>query len=868
VIGGFGAPQGNRIAFNQQNGVRIVSGANNAILANRVFQNGQLGIDLGPAGVTPNDAGDADSGANDLQNFPVLSSAPNGVQGTLSSTPNTLFRIDFYANTACDASGNGEGATFLQSMNVGTDASGLAPIPAITVASGTFVTATATSPTLSTSEFSACFQSAASNVRTWISDTSGFWEDATNWSEGIVPRNGDSVTINNTGNSFIVQVQSAVVALNTLHSDQSIAITGGAITVAGASDFAAGLLLSGGSVGGSGDITLGAGSFWSGGTIAGPGNLIVGPTGGLSMNSPGQTLTLGRSLSVDGSFSSTQTSLSLTNGAQIAVKPSGTFAVSGTASITNNSGTATTLTNQGAFEHFTPSGDITLTGVSFVTSGQVAFVYGSAADRIVSDAPGTLGGSLLISLAGPFTPTTGVPFEVLRFSNRTGTFAFINGGTQTYTPTYTATSVQLTAQPQASADLAIAVDDAPDPVVQGGTLTYTLTVTNNGPDPASDVFAQDQQLPQPSTFISAVPSQGSCVGTSTVTCSLGALASGASATVVITLTPQFIGTAVNTVVVTSAVSDPNLANNADSEATTSTAAPATFVVTNTNDTGAGSLRQAMLDANARTGTLDTITFAIPGAGVHTITPASFLPTITDPVVIDGSTQPGAANAPLIEIAGTNAGPSSNGFFITAANTTIRGLAINRFGTGGTAGASGGAGIVIQGPGGAGAVIEGNFIGMDTGGTLFRPNRSDGVFVDNSPNNRIGGTSGASGNVISGNGRNGITLSGASTTGTVIVGNNIGIDINLNGGSFQQTGIVVSGASGNLIGSTTGVGNFIAFNTGNGIDVLSGTSNALLRNRIFSNGALGINLGPAGPTANDPNDVDVGANNLQNFPQLS
>ena len=65
-------------------------------------------------------------------------------------------------------------------------------------------------------------------------------------------------------------------------------------------------------------------------------------------------------------------------------------------------------------------------------------------------------------------------------------------------------------------------------------------------------------------------------------------------------------------------------------------------MTNTNDSGPGSLRQAILNANANPG-LDTITFDIPGAGVHTISPASALPAITDPVVIDGYTSRGQAN---------------------------------------------------------------------------------------------------------------------------------------------------------------------------------------------------------------------------------
>src|SRR5262245_56776486 len=69
--------------------------------------------------------------------------------------------------------------------------------------------------------------------------------------------------------------------------------------------------------------------------------------------------------------------------------------------------------------------------------------------------------------------------------------------------------------------------------------------------------------------------------------------------------------------------------------------PATFVVTNVNNPGAGSLRQAILDANSSSGA-DTITFNIPGSGVHTIAPTSALPNITEAVTIDGYTQPGAS----------------------------------------------------------------------------------------------------------------------------------------------------------------------------------------------------------------------------------
>src|SRR5687767_11244452 len=78
--------------------------------------------------------------------------------------------------------------------------------------------------------------------------------------------------------------------------------------------------------------------------------------------------------------------------------------------------------------------------------------------------------------------------------------------------------------------------------------------------------------------------------------------------------------------------------------------PAAVIPVTTNaDSGAGSLRQAILDSNASAGTVDVITFNIPGAGPHTIVLASALPDITDPVVVDATTQPGYSFLPLIEL---------------------------------------------------------------------------------------------------------------------------------------------------------------------------------------------------------------------------
>ncbi len=299
---------------------------------------------------------------------------------------------------------------------------------------------------------------------------------------------------------------------------------------------------------------------------------------------------------------------------------------------------------------------------------------------------------------------------------------------------------------------------------------------------------------------------------------------------------------------------------------------ATFTVVNTNDSGAGSLRQAILDANASSG-LDTIAFDIAGAGVHTIAPTSGLPTITDPVVIDGYTQPGASpntdaagfnGTILIELSGGAAG-QANGLDITAGGSTVRGLVINGF-----QGLTAAAGNALHFSSAGGNHVEGNFIGTDPTGTLPLGNEDDAVNTDSgSDGNVIGGTAPAARNVISAQGRVAFFI---GTSANVIQGNFIGTQKDGVSplGNLQGVGFVGSAetANDNVVGGIgPGEANVIAFSSFRGVvgESGSGTGNSVRGNSIHDNGELGIDWVPVGPTPNDPGDADVGFNLYQNFP---
>jgi CSLREA domain-containing protein len=301
------------------------------------------------------------------------------------------------------------------------------------------------------------------------------------------------------------------------------------------------------------------------------------------------------------------------------------------------------------------------------------------------------------------------------------------------------------------------------------------------------------------------------------------------------------------------------------------------------------LRAAIEEANASSG-VDTINFAIPGAGPHTISPGSELPAITQPVTIDGYTEsldeganpanPNTAstgtNAVLkIVLDGTNAGSNSVGLRLisgvngaSASNSVIRGVVINNFSSG----------ILISS--GTGYKVEGNFIGTDPSGTVDEGNRSAGVFISTS-NTTVGGTTPDKRNLISGN-FYGVEASGRDNKieGNLIGTNKDGTNTPNNLGNSYGV-LVLSQSNNNTVGDSdpsddlTNAANTIAFNFGRGVTIGfgAGHGNRILSNSIFSNGLLGIDLSNAfdpssGVTGNDYTDQDTGPNGLQNYPVIT
>ena len=279
---------------------------------------------------------------------------------------------------------------------------------------------------------------------------------------------------------------------------------------------------------------------------------------------------------------------------------------------------------------------------------------------------------------------------------------------------------------------------------------------------------------------------------------------------------------------------------------------------------------AQIDTTEPFGTNDTIEFNIPGAGPHTILVGNIpdgnngaLPNITEPVVIDGYTQPGASpntssisssiNASLqIVLDGSATGAAANGLTITAGDSTVTGLVIHSFGDDGIE-------VITN----SGNTIRGNFIGTDVTGEVDLGNGDDGIYIVSVGSNTIGGTTNAARNLISGNDGDGIELQGSNANTNSVLGNFIGTDKDGDTSlENSNNGVRVANAPGNTIGgSTVASRNLISGNNLSGVLLESGnaTTNLVYGNYIGTDrvGNAAVGNGAAGVMIDEGSSNSVG-----------
>ncbi len=317
--------------------------------------------------------------------------------------------------------------------------------------------------------------------------------------------------------------------------------------------------------------------------------------------------------------------------------------------------------------------------------------------------------------------------------------------------------------------------------------------------------------------------------------------------------------------------------------------PSTFTVTDTSDSDANSLRQAILNSNATPGS-NTIDFNIPSTGVQTISLLSGLPAITVPVDIDGTSQPGYSGTPLIDLdggtrpiggfllqigsggstisalnlsnlqqmgieifsdgnvvqgsyLGTNAAGTAlatnflfqYGIEVLGSNNTIGGLTSTAgSGPGNLISGVSQTAVVLGGASATGNLVEGNEFGTNAAGTAMLGSDSGVWITDSASGNTIGGTAAGAGNLISGNGGIGVLIKSPNTTGNLIEGNKIGTDITGTAAIGNEIGVEIQTSGNTVGGSVAGAGNLISGNTTAGIDLDGATDTLVQGNLIGTN----------------------------------
>ncbi|HEX7830096.1 MAG TPA: hypothetical protein VF787_10585, partial [Thermoanaerobaculia bacterium] len=413
--------------------------------------------------------------------------------------------------------------------------------------------------------------------------------------------------------------------------------------------------------------------------------------------------------------------------------------------------------------------------------------------------------SITINTNAPNSPTT-----VMNTASVTASTTDANGANNS-------SSWSITTDPN-QADIELTALSPAAPIAQNTAFTFDFTIANNGPQTATSVTFS-APIPTTLTYNSATPDAGTCnYAASIVTCSVGNILNGAEVHVVLALTSTTTtGTHTVTGTASATEGDPLPGNNSIPPAVSVTGS--TLVVTTTNDTGVGSLRQALQDVQLGVCTPlpCTIAFNI-GSGPFVISPLSDLPNLDDnQITVDATTQPGYAGSPIVRIDGA-AGSLGDGLRILGSNNTIRGLSMTNMSA---------AALHIYGDNNT---VEGNYLGLDTGG--IAAGNAHGVQIEGN-SNTVGGTTVAQRNVLSGNVYHGVLVMD-DATGNAISGNYIGTDPSGNVARPNNVGVeVVDDANNTTLGGATALHrNIISGNTSYGIYV-EGSSGDTVDNTVIT-----------------------------------
>ncbi|MFO0979550.1 MAG: hypothetical protein U0996_24325, partial [Planctomycetaceae bacterium] len=573
--------------------------------------------------------------------------------------------------------------------------------------------------------------------------------------------------------------------------------------------------------------------------------VTVPSTKGVTFDPNGGTTTVSATLNVAGSITTTNTGV---------LSSTGTLNNTGVITV----GSGTTLNASGTVTQSTTS---TLTGGTWITSGTISFPAG--APNIT-----TLGPSASVTYSGA---TSSFP-KFATVQDIQGTFNIINrtftgsaAGTIVNSGTFTidgGTFAQTTARPLTQTSGAITLANSASiassissVTINGGTLSGTGTISS------ASVVNSGTIQPGSSPGILNITgnyTQGAAGvlnievgGTSAVTPDFDQILISGTATLGGTLNVSLINGFVPNksdnfrfMTFASRSADFTTINlpqynsrsllNASAGATAYDLVGNSLLVKNLNDTGAFSVRDQIAAANAASD-LDYLVFLVAG----TLTPASQLPTISNPIVIDGTSAPGYAGTPVVVIDGVNAGALADGLELSGDGSTVRGLNIQRFGGNG-----------IEVVFGNNNTFTSNWIGVNAAGLAAAPNAQSGILINQGANNIIGGSTAAARNVISGNLVHGVFIAGNLSSGNKVQGNYLGTDVSgtLAIGNGQAGVRIASSADGNVVGTDgdlvndAGEGNLISGN-GYGVEIVgSGTTTNVVAGNLIgtdANGTAGL-----------------------------